>query len=303
MSSDTITQQPQSSDADNRRRVAELIRLLSLETIGPDEFRASGEDGVSGRSYGGLLVAQALQAGQETVDERRICHSLHAYFVQAGRAASPIDYRVEREIDGRSFSTRRIKAIQDGKVLLSAIASFQTPERGFEHSFEMPQAPGPDGLASEEEILANTSVLSPKIFAVLMERGYPIEVRPCDPARTASRDRHPPRQMSWIRAASQVPDDPALHRAMLAYASDLNLLGTQCLPHGASWWLPNTQAASLDHAIWLHTSDFRMDEWLLHVCDSPWAGNARGLNRGQFFTADGQLVASAQQEGLVRVRS
>ncbi len=303
MNSDIIAQQSQSSEIDAQRRVAELIRLLCLQMIAPDEFRASGEDGVSGRSYGGLLVAQALQAGQQTVDERRICHSFHAYFVQAGRASSGIDYLVEREIDGRSFSTRRIKAVQDGKLLLSAIASFQAPEQGFEHSFEMPEAPGPDGLASEEEILANTSVLSSKIFAVLMERGYPIEVRPCDPRRTASTDLHPPKQMSWVRAATPVPDDPALHRAMLAYASDLNLLGTQCLPHGASWWTPSTQAASLDHAIWLHSSDFRMDEWLLHVCDSPWAGNARGLNRGQFFTADGRLVASVQQEGLVRVRS
>lgn len=287
---------------ENTRLVALLEDVLTLMQIDDNIFEGTSDEGFYGRLFGGQIIAQALQAAQSCVTEDKTVHSLHAYFMQAGTAGRPVTYTVEREFDGRSFSTRRVSASQDGRPILSALASSHVAESGYYHAAEMPVVPPPEGLATEPEIAATATVIPRDIGQLLADRAYPIEVRPCDPEFFTCERRRDPVQMTWMRAVAPVSNDPALHRAMLAYASDLVLIGTQMLPHVVPWWLPDTACMSLDHAIWIHEREPRVDEWVLCVCDSPWAGNARGINRGQFFSQDGRLLATMQQEGLVRVR-
>ena len=277
-----------------------LVDLLDVEELDRDLYRGKRQPGGVGRVFGGQVIAQALQAAQRSTDAPKVAHSLHAYFMRPGNEDFPIIFRVVRDFEGRSFATRRIIAMQQGQPILNMAASFQTPEEGLHHQDPMPDVPGPENLRSEAELRHKVADQIPEQFRRHLLRGRPIEIRPVQPRDWLDPTKQPPRQDSWFRLVAPIGDDPNMHRAILAYASDMTLLGTATLAHGINW-KTNVQTASLDHAVWLH-EDFRVDEWLLYSCDSPWAGHARGFNRGKIYTQDGRLVASAAQEGLMRIR-
>lgn len=281
--------------------VSNLVALLDVEEIDTDLFRGARQQGGEGRVFGGQVIAQALQAAQRSTDEPKVAHSLHAYFMRPGDERFPIVYRVVRDFEGRSFATRRVIAMQRGKPILNMACSFQTPEGGMAHQDAMPDVPPPEALTPERELRRAVAESIPEKYRSALLRPRPIELRPVRPRIGPSPEPGEPFQHLWLRVCAPMPDDPALHRATLAYASDMGLLGTALVPHGLGFMNPRLQAASLDHALWLH-EPFRVDEWLLYTMASPWAGHARGFNRGSVFTRDGRLVASAAQEGLVRLR-
>jgi len=277
----------------------DLLELLSLERIEENLFRGQSQDLGWGNVFGGQVLGQALSAAEQTVKESRVVHSFHSYFLRTGDASKPIVYDVDCIRDGQSFTTRRVVAIQNGRPIFSMAASFQKLESGFEHQSEMPDVPGPDGLASEADL---AKVAADRIPAKLRERALsekPIEIRPLNPQNPLAPDPRPPERKVWFRAAGRLPDRQSVHQYLLAYASDFNLLGTSLEPHAVSWLTRGMQVASLDHAMWFHRP-FRFDDWLLYVMESPSASSARGLARGQIFTRDGVLVASTMQEGLIR---
>ena len=280
--------------------LTDLIDLLALETVGPDRFRGPSQDLGWGTVFGGQVLGQALSAAAQTVDEACPVHSLHAYFLRAGAVDAPIEYAVDRIRDGRSFTTRRVVAWQNGKPIFNLSASFHGDERGLEHQDPMPDAPPPEHLLSETSLARAVADHIPDHFKARALADRPIEVRPVNPTNPMNPEVGTNRRMVWYRAVRTLPDDPALHRYLLAYASDFNFLGTATQPHGLSWLTPGLRAASLDHAMWFHRP-FRMDEWLLYSVESSSAAGARALVRGQFFTADGRLVASTAQEGVIRM--
>jgi acyl-CoA thioesterase-2 len=280
---------------------AMLVTLLDVEEIDTDLYRGARQPGGVGRVFGGQVIAQALQAAQRSA-EGKDAHSLHAYFMRAGDESRPIVYRVVRDFDGKSFATRRVIATQGGQPILNMAASFQVTEEGLQHQDAMPDVPAPEELKSDAELRAEVADDVPEKFQrFFRDRQSPIDIRPVSGRNWFKPVKGPPAQTSWFRATAPLGDDPALHRAVLAYASDMSLLGTATLPHGVNWLTSNLQTASLDHAVWLH-EPFRADQWLLYVTDSPWAGHARGFNRGKIFSRDGRLVASCAQEGLIRLR-
>ena len=286
-------------DATGKSPIQEVLDLLDLEKIEENIFRGvSPKDRVQ-RVFGGQVLGQALVAALRTV-EGRVCHSFHAYFLRAGDPKVPILYEVDRSRDGASFTARRVVAIQHGQQIFNMAASFQVPETGVEHQFDMPKVPPPEGLKSEHELrLAEIDKMTPQERAWAL-RPRPIELRPVKWRGFSNRGKHPPFDDIWIRATGPVPDDIGTQQAVLAYASDMSLLDTALLPHGLDWHSP-VQMASLDHAMWFHHS-FRVDEWMLYAQDSPSASGARGFNRGAVYTRDGKLVASMVQEGLMRLR-
>jgi acyl-CoA thioesterase-2 len=272
-----------------------LVEVLDLEPIEVNIFRGVSPEEDRQRIFGGQVAGQALVAAARTVEPDRRVHSLHAYFLRAGDPRVPVLYEVERLRDGGSFTTRRVAAIQHGKVIFNLSASFQVPEQGFDHAFAMPDVPAPDGLPTMRERLTRSGVP----LAPWLDRPRPIDIRHVDwPGPDGSRDPEP-RQNVWLRADGRLPDDPILHTIVLTYASDMTLLDTATLPHGGSWFDPNRFMASLDHAMWFHRP-FRADDWLLYAQDSPNASGGRGLSRGLVFTRDGTLVATVMQEGLIR---
>jgi acyl-CoA thioesterase-2 len=280
--------------------VADLVLLLDLEPRGNDRFVGRRKKGGVGRVFGGQAIAQALGAAERTVDENRQCHSLHCYFLRGGSEDYAIDFRVERDFDGGSFSNRRVVASQQGQPILNLTASFQTAQPGLEHQHPvMPAVPAPDRLKSDAALRRELSELLPNQYRDRLLAPWPIDTRPVEPRDWMEPEKTEPVTHSWFRAVAELPDDPRVHRAVLAYASDMHLLATSTRPHGINWYRGEIKAASLDHAIWFH-EPFRADEWLLHVTDSPWAGSSRGFTRGQIFSADGRLVASTAQEGLIR---
>ena len=282
--------------------VTELETLLTVQRMGDGWYLGKRKPGGVGRVFGGQVIAQALAAAQDTVSSERIAHSLHAYFMRAGSEDYEITFRVERDFDGGSFSTRRIIALQQDKPILNMAASFQKLEEGLHHQADMPDVPMPEELTSEAELRLQHGQLVPEKFRANFLRERAFESRPVNPRDWLGGDKRiPARQDIWFRLRAPTVDDPAMHRAMLAYQSDSWLLGSCTLPHGVTWLMPGFQSASLDHAVWLH-GDFRVDDWLLYSCDSPWTGRGRGFNRGSIFTRDGRLVASATQEGLIRLR-
>ena len=252
------------------------------------------------RVFGGQVIGQALVAAGRTVQDR-FAHSLHAYFLRPGDPSVPIIYEVDRIRDGRSFTTRRVVAIQHGAAIFSMSISFHLEEEGFEHQCGMPDVPGPDELPGFNEIKEQFSDRLPENIKTYFERERPIEIRPVDTSRFTSREKRAPKQSIWIRASNELPDDPALHQCALAYASDFSLLDTALIPHGRQMFDPELMMASLDHAMWFHRP-VRADGWLLYTMDSPAARGARGFCRGSIFTRDGVLVASVAQEGLIRKR-
>ncbi len=279
-----------------------LVALLDVEEIDTDLYRGARRPGGEGRVFGGQVIAQALQAAQRSTEASKVAHSLHAYFMRPGDERFPITYRVERDFEGRSFATRRVIAMQKGKPILNLACSFQAPEDGMHHQDAMPEVPAPETLPSERELLDSLGEQVPAPIRAFLERPRPIELRTVDPRQLLAPEPREPAQAIWFRLVAPIGDDPALHRAILAYASDFALLGTSTLPHGINWLIHDMQTASLDHVLWLH-EPFRADEWLLYTTDSPWAGHARGFNRGRIFAADGRLVASVAQEGLIRLRN
>ena len=288
--------------AADRAAVDRLVDLLDLEQLEVNLFRGKNTDEGWLRVYGGQVIGQALVAASRTVEEPRPAHSLHAYFLRPGDPKVPIVYTVERDRDGKSFTTRRVVAIQHGRPIFNMAASFQIEEEGFEHQFDMPGVPGPEGLKNELQLRLEIADKIPERFRTLWLRERPVEIRPIQPRDLIRPDKAPPYQACWFRVAAPIPDDLALHQCLLAYASDMTLLDTSLLPHGVSWLNPMLQSASLDHALWFHTR-LRFDDWLLYTQDSPRASGARGLNRGSVYTRDGKLVASVAQEGLIRMRN
>lgn len=279
----------------------DLVALLSLESIEENLYRGRSQDLGFPQLFGGHVLGQALSAASQTVDASRQVHSLHGYFLRPGDVTIPVVYEVDRVRDGGSFTTRRVTAIQKGKPIFFCSASFQGLEPGFEHQSEMPDVPDPDSLASELDYIQQFAQFIPEPTREKLLAPKPIEIRPVKVTHPFDPEPTAPSRHVWFRANGQLPDNPALHRYLLAYASDFNLLPTSLLPHGISYWNKEMQVASLDHAIWFH-QPLRVDEWLLYSMDSPWAGSARGLCRGSIYNRAGQLVASVAQEGLIRKR-
>ncbi|HWG00910.1 MAG TPA: acyl-CoA thioesterase II [Trebonia sp.] len=278
----------------------ELLDLLDLEQIEVNIFRGQSPEERVQRVFGGQVAGQALVAAGRTVPEDRPVHSLHAYFIRPGDPAVPLIYTVDRVRDGRSFTTRRVSAIQHGKTIFTLSASFHRPEPGFDHGDTMPPVPSPESLRPSSERLAEALSLD-EMPARL--RDSPIDVRAIGPlAIEAERDPslRTNENFVWLRVNGELPDDPLLHVCLMTYASDLTLLDSVLLAHGESWFSGRISGASLDHAMWFH-KPFRADQWLLYAQESPRAWGGRGLAWGQVFTADGELVVSVVQEGLVRL--
>ncbi len=280
--------------------VQDLLSHLSLERLEDNLFRGESRD-IGGKSvFGGQVLGQALIAAEQTVEGRQ-AHSLHAYFLRPGDLQAPIIYEVERIRDGRSFATRRVVAIQHGRPIFNMSVSFQVAEKGFEHQAPMPEVPGPEGLLSTLELRRQVMDRIPARLRETLTAEGPVELRPVQVLDPLNPERHAPFQHVWLRTVGALPDPIAVHQAILAYCSDFTLLGTALLPHGVSFFQPEVQAASLDHAMWFHRP-FRIDDWLLYAMDSPSAGNGRGLGRGSIFARDGRLIASVAQEGVIRLR-
>lgn len=273
-----------------------LVALLDLETIEENIFRGVSPASSPVRVFGGQVAGQALVAAGRTVEPERKVHSLHAYFIRPGDPSVPIVYEVDRTRDGRSFTTRRVVAVQHGKTIFSLSASFQIPEDGIDHAGSMPDVPAPESLPTFGE---QVSDLSEKLGET---EPRPIDVRYVTepPWRSRNDDEHEARSQVWMRADGVLPDDDLLHVCIAAFASDMTLLDAVLVRHGVYWGLDDVNGASLDHAMWFHR-DFRADDWLLYDCSSPSASGARGLANGRFFTRDGRLVATVVQEGLLRV--
>ena len=279
----------------------DLVNLLTLEPIEENLFRGSSQDLGFRQLFGGQVLGQSLSAMSQTVEDARHVHSMHGYFLRPGDASLPVVYQVDRVRDGGSFSTRRVTAIQKGKPIFTSSASFQYDEGGFEHQIPMPDVVGPENLPSELDMIRQRADLIPESMREKLLCAKPIEFRPVvgeDPFNPKVSD---PIKYVWFRADGTLPDTPALHKYLLAYASDFGLLTTSLLPHGKGVWQKDMQVASLDHALWFH-ADLRADDWLLYAMDSPWAGNSRGFSRGSVYNRAGQLVASVTQEGLIRHR-
>ena len=279
-----------------------LVDLLDVEEIDTDLYRGARNPGGRGRVFGGQVIAQALQAAQRST-EGRDAHSLHAYFMRAGDEEYPIIFRVVRDFEGKSFATRRVIALQKGQPILNMAASFQVAEEGLHHQDAIPtDIPPPEELKSERELRhEQVDSVPEKYRAAFLRRTSPIDIRPVFPRSWFTPVKRDPVNYSWFRCVAPIGEDPAIHRAVLAYASDMALMATSMMPHGVNWMTPNMQSASLDHALWLH-EPARADEWMLYATDSPWAGHGRGMNRGSIFSRDGRLVASVAQEGLIRLR-
>lgn len=281
--------------------LSELIDLLKLEKLEENLFRGPSQDPGWGIVFGGQVLGQALSAASQTVPADRGVHSLHAYFLRPGDVRLPVVYDVDRIRDGSSFTTRRVVAIQKGRPIFSMSASFQIQEPGYDHQDPMPEGiAGPDGLMNQQELAQTVADAIPEPMRERVLAISPIEQRPVKPYNLLRPKAREPSREIWYRAMRPIDsDDASLHRYLLAYASDFNFLGTATQPHGISWLSPGMQMTSLDHSMWFHRP-FRMDQWLLHVMESPSAQGARGLVRGKFYTQDGLLVASTMQEGLIR---
>ena len=279
----------------------ELVALLSLEAIEENLFRGRSQDLGFRQLFGGQVLGQCISAASQTVEADRHVHSMHGYFLRPGDASLPVVYQVERIRDGGSFSTRRVVAVQKGKPIFFCSASFQYDEEGFLHQIAMPDVPGPEELKSETELARMVEAMIPERMRERATSDKPIEIRPVTLINPFDPKACEPVKHVWFRAAGALPAEPQLHKLLLAYASDFNLLTTSMQPHGVSVFQKFMQVASLDHSLWFH-SNLRMDDWLLYAMDSPWSGNARGFSRGSIFNRQGQLVASVAQEGLTRIR-
>lgn len=279
-----------------------LVDLLTLETIEEGIYRGQSQDLGLRILFGGQVMGQALSAAQERVDSERSVHSLHAYFLRAGDATKPVVYEVQNLRDGKSFSTRRVKAIQNGKDIFYMTASFKTFESGFEHQDVMPDVAPPEDLKSYTDLVFDYQDQIPDDIRGCLLAEKPIELRPVNEYNVYHPEKSDPECKMWIKTNGSLGDDLRKHTYMLAYISDFQFLPTAALPHGGSPWLPDFQMASIDHAMWFHRP-FRFDDWLLYCIDSPSASGGVGLVKGQIYNRAGELVASTIQEGVIRKRS
>jgi acyl-CoA thioesterase II len=287
-----------SRGASTQTALDELVGILDLEELEVNIFRGRSPQEMRQRVFGGQVAGQALVAAGRTV-ERGVVHSLHAYFLRPGDPSTPILYQVDRIRDGRTFTTRRVVAIQHGQAIFHLSASFQPEEAGPEHQIAMPEAPDPEGLPTFAEWVAPSLGSVPDEVRRWLTRDRPIDVRPVAPVDPFRPTPRPPRQLVWIRANGRLPDSLLLHQCVVAYASDLSLRDTAALPHAIAWNDGRYVIASLDHAMWFHRT-FRADDWLLYAQESPSAHGARGFTTGDLYTRDGTLVVSVAQEGLMR---
>jgi acyl-CoA thioesterase-2 len=286
---------------DGKTALAEVLALLDLEQIEENIFRGLSPKARTQRVFGGQVLGQALAAAIRTVEPSRLCHSLHAYFLRPGDPRVPILFEVDRARDGKSFTARRVVAIQHGVQIFNLAASFQTLEPGFDHQFEMPKVPPPESLEDTATVLLRRASQFPEHLREWIARPRPFETRPVILDGPTDRPPRPPLDNVWIRAAGPVTGDIHQRQILLAYLSDMTLLQTSLLPHGKSYFSA-VQMASIDHAMWFHR-DTSLDDWLLYAQDSPSASGSRGFSRGFIFSRAGVLVASVTQEGLIRPRS
>ena len=291
------------------KALQQLLNVLSLENIDTNIYRGVTPETTNKRVFGGQVFAQAMRAAQDTVDQERMVHSQHAYFLRPGDPSVPILYEVDAIRDGGSFTTRRVVGSQHGKAIFNTELSFQIMESGLSHQADMPNCVGPEGLEDDSirwaKLIESMTKNDKDRSSANRPSLRPIQMRSVNPVNYKNPERRVAEQLVWVKASGSlekmgVVEDPGLHRAILAYASDFNLMGTSMLPHAISFMNPKFQAASLDHCIWFH-DEFKADEWLLYAMDSPRSSHSRGLNRGSFFSRDGRLVASTIQEGLIRL--
>ncbi len=281
--------------------LTDLIELLKLETIEETIFRGRSQDLGFHALFGGQVVGQALSAAERTVPEDRPAHSLHGYFLRPGDPSRPVVYVVEPIRDGRTTSTRRVTGMQKGRPIFLMAASFQRPSVGFDHQDAMPDVPPPEELEAPSDLMSRLGDRVPEVVRLRWETEQPFDIRWVDALDPADPRPLPPVRHTWIRASGPLPADDAVHRHLLGYVSDFNLLVTALHPHGILYWNPKLRMASIDHAMWFHRP-FRADEWLLYAVDSPSSDAGRALVRGRFFDRSGRLVASTAQEGVLRLR-
>ena len=280
--------------------VEKLVQLLHLEQLEHNLYRGESRDIGTRDVFWGQVLAQALSAAVHTVEPDRLVHSLHAYFILPGDIQAPIVYHVDRIRDGRSFTTRRVVAVQHGRAIFFMSASFQVAEEGVSHQMPMPEVKKPDEIPSLKSLFPEPPQGLPEVLRRYFAEDQPVEFRPVtldNPFAPVPRE---PINHVWFRITEKVADQPSLHRILLAYVSDFNLLGTAMRPHALSAAQPGIKVASLDHALWFHRP-FRADDWLLYALDSPSSSESRGFCRGSIFTQSGELIASVAQEGLIRV--
>ena len=279
-----------------------LVELLEPTEIGENTFRGETQDLGFRALFGGQVMAQSLSSALKTLPEGEWhAHSFHVYFMLAGTVTDHLEFEVDRLRDGRTFCTRQVKAMQNGRAILTMICSFQQTEEGFEHQAAMPEVKGPDGIPSQVELARMFRDYFPEKVRDIYTADKPIEMRVLDPVNIFAPTKKDPVKYLWMKADGSLPEDTDLHAKLLAYASDFNLLPTSLHPPARSYGQKGMQMASLDHSVWFHRP-FRMDEWLLYAIDSPNAGGGRGFCRGQVFNQKGELVASVAQEGLIRYR-
>ncbi len=279
--------------------VENLIEHLVLERLEENLFRGPSQDIGTSRVYGGQVLGQAIKAAQYTVEDDRPIHSLHAYFLREGDHDNPIIYEVDRSRDGRSFSARRVVAIQHGRPIFTLSASFQVEEEGLEFQIPAPDVPGPDEVPSVRDFESIFPDKLPEKFQRLLRVSAPFDLKPIGMENAIRDNSFTPCSHYWLKTAAALPNEAQLHRAILAYVSDYGLLTTTLIPHGLRFPATNLVLASIDHAMWFHRP-FRIDEWVLYSSEAISTSNARGLARGHFFNSDGQLIATTSQEGLLR---
>lgn len=279
-----------------------LNGLLDVQDLGENQFLGQPQAGEKGRLFGGQVLGQALMAAAKTVDPGKLVHSSHNYFVRPGDAELPVSYQVFLDLDGRSFSNRRVVALQNDRPILNLTASFQGVEPGLEHQQQAPVLPKPEDLLSDEQLASKyQDEINPDFYPSLLKE-RPVEVRSVDESAHFRVTPAKRQQAIWFRVRGKLDDRQMLHRAALAYASDSVLLSTCTRPHGLTWTTGKLISASIDHALWIHDNNIQANEWMAYVMDTPWAGNARGMNRGSIFSEDGRLLASVAQEGLIRAK-
>jgi acyl-CoA thioesterase II len=279
--------------------VKELIEVLTLEKIEEDLFRGQSRNFAGNRVFGGQVLGQALRAASLTTDGRP-AHSLHAYFLSAGDIKAPIVYQVDRLRDGRSFVSRQVRAIQHGKLIFTMLVSFAPIEEGLNFQVDMPVVPEPEALQTEQELKQMIAPFLPEKMRATVMRERQVEIRPVNPTNPFAPIPQAPERAHWMRVPMRLPDDPSLHQAIIAFASDFSLMGTALMPHGISFMTTSLQGASIDHSMYFHRPA-RADEWLLYDMDATVSASARGMNFGRMWQ-DGQLVISTNQEGLMRLR-
>ena len=285
-----------------RQALENLLNLIHLEKIEEGLFRGQSEDLGLRQVFGGQVVGQALFAAKQTVPEDRVIHSFHSYFLRPGDSQKPIIYDVESLRDGKSFSARRVSAIQNGQPIFYMTASFQSPESGFEHQKPMPQVKGPDNLPNEQQMAQKMAHMLPEKLREKFIAERPLEIRPVQIHNPLRGHVDKPQRQVWIRANGTLPDDLRIHQYLLGYASDLNFLPVALQPHGKGFLESDMQVATIDHSMWFHR-ELNFNDWLLYSVESTSASGARGFVRGEFYNQQGELVASTVQEGVMRQRS